>query len=215
MRNYFLVAAVVLAVTGCGATNNYLAKKTKTVEYYRIFDIKTTVDRKAVSKAASEGLGRNVNNAQETTPIPSSGELPEKAGRFRLEEPFRGTRLAALAGGAAGVGMRVAKCEEASWTAQAVRDTRGRSGGGSVLRLTACLFPYADGYHLDLYAVLSKEEGGLFQISQSLVDATIGTQEQWTEKTFLDIVRSIRNKTGAEISLLEAEPELSGTPWLD
>jgi hypothetical protein len=48
-----------------------------------------------------------------------------------------------------------------------------------------------------------------------MANAIIGTQEEWTEKTFLDIVRSIRNKTAAEITLLEAEPELSGTPWLD
>ena len=202
--------AVVIAAAGCGATNNYLAKKTKTVEYYRIFDIKTTANYKTVSKAASDGLGRNVNNAQESTPIQSSAEIPEKAGRFRLEEPFRGTALAALAGSPAGVGMRVAKCEGASWTALALRDA-----GSSKLRLTACLFRYVDGYHLDLYAVFSKEEGGIFQISRSLAYATVGTPEEWTEKTFLDIVRSIRNNVGAEITLLEADPEVSGTPWMD
>ncbi len=70
-------------------------------------------------------------------------------------------------------------------------------------------------YHLNLYAVFTKQEGGLFQISRDMAYAMVGTPEEWTEKTFLDIVRSIRANTGAEITLLEAQPELSGTPWLD
>ena len=43
----------------------------------------------------------------------------------------------------------------------------------------------------------------------------VGTPEEWTEKTFLDVVRSIRKATGAEVALIEAQPELGGTPWLD
>ncbi len=53
------------------------------------------------------------------------------------------------------------------------------------------------------------------QISRSMASAMVGTPEEWTEKTFLDIVRSIREKTGAEVAYLEGEPEMSGTPWLD
>jgi len=53
------------------------------------------------------------------------------------------------------------------------------------------------------------------QISRSLASAMVGTSEEWTEKTFLDIVRSIHKATGAEITYLEGYPKLSGTPWLD
>ena len=67
MKHIFVIAALAVAITGCGTTNNYLAAKTKTVEYYRIFDIKTNATRQAVAKAASDGMGRNVNNAQEAT----------------------------------------------------------------------------------------------------------------------------------------------------
>ncbi len=105
----------------------------------------------------------------------------------------------------------MATCEGASWTAKAER----RVSGSNNLILTACLFQYKDGYHLDLYAVFTKQEGGLFQISRDMAYAMVGTPEEWTEKTFLDIVRSISANTGAEIVLLEAQPELSGTPWLD
>ncbi len=211
MKRLIIAVAATLGISGCGTTNNYLAEKKQTVEYYRIFDIKTSANRQAVAKAASNGIGRNVNNAQEATPIPSSGEIPQKPARFKLVNPFEGSKLTALAGGAGSLGFRMATCEGASWTAKAER----RVSGSNNLNLTACLFQYKDGYHLDLYAVFTKQEGGLFQVSRDMANAMVGTPEEWTEKTFLDIVRSIRANTGAEIVLLEAQPELSGTPWLD
>lgn len=206
-----VLVAVALGLAGCGTTNNYLATKKQTVEYYRIFDIKTSAPRQTVAKAASNGIGRNVNNAQEVTPIPTSADMPDKPGRFKITNPFEGTKISALAGGAGSLGIRVASCEGASWTAKAER----RIQGSNSLNLTACLFQYKDGYHLDLYAVFTKQEGGLMQISRDMANAMVGTPEEWTEKTFLDIVRSIRQQTGANIALLEAQPELSGTPWLD
>jgi hypothetical protein len=142
-----VVATALLGVAGCGTTNNYLAAKTKTVEYYRIFDIKTTANRQAVAKSASSGMGRNVNNAQETLPIPSSGDIPDKPGRFKLVNPYEGTRMAAMMGGAGSLGYRVAICDGASWTARAERSVRGSNN----LNLSACLFQYKDGYHLDFY----------------------------------------------------------------
>ncbi|MCL2906256.1 hypothetical protein [Shewanella fodinae] len=66
-----------------------------------------------------------------------------------------------------------------------------------------------------MYATFSKSEGGLMQLSRSLANAMVGTPEEWTEKTFMDIVRAIQKETGAEISYLEGYPKLSGTPWLD
>lgn len=211
MKRWAIAVAVAVGTAGCGTTNNYLAEKRQTVEYYRIFDIKTTASRQAVAKAASNGIGRNVNNAQEATPIPSSADIPDKPGRFKLVNPFEGSRLAALAGGAGSLGLRMATCDGAVWTAKAER----RISGSNNLNLSACLFQYKDGYHLDLYAVFTKQEGGLFQISRDMANAMVGTPEEWTEKSLLDIVRSVRANVGAEIALLEAQPEISGTPWLD
>ncbi|MFQ6758111.1 hypothetical protein MWR57_05800 [Desulfovibrionaceae bacterium CB1MN] len=212
MKHSIIFVIIAFALTGCGATSNYLAQKTKTVEYYRIFDIKTSASRQVVSKAASDGIGRNAGNAQEATPIPASGEIPEKPSRFKLVNPLEGSKLALLAGGGGGsLGFRMATCEGASWTAQAQRNVAGSNS----LNLTACLFQYKEGYHLDLYAVFTKQEGGLNQISRDMAFAIVGTPEEWTEKTFLDIVRSIHAKTGAEVTLVEAQPEIAGTPWLD
>jgi outer membrane lipoprotein SlyB len=214
MKHLIITVSMAFGIAGCGTANNYLAEKQKTIEYYRIFDIKTPANRQVVAQAASDGIGRNVNNAQEATPIPSSADLPEKAGRFKLVNPFEGSALgnfAALAGGAGRIGPRVATCDGAVWTAKAQREISGSNN----LNLSACLFQYKDGYHLDLYAVFTKQEGGLFQISRDMANALVGTPEEWTEKTFLDIVRSIHTKVGADIVLLEAQPPLSGTPWLD
>ena len=205
------ILGVALALTGCGALNNQLADKTKQVEYYRIFDIKTDVARKVIAEAASNGLGRNVNNAVETTPIPN-GPVPDQPGRFKLESPLAGTQLGAfmnIAG--ASINSRVATCEGAVWTAKAVR----RVDGSDNLNLNLCLFQYKGGYHLNMYAVFQKKTGGLMQISRNLAHAMVGTPEEWTERTMLDVVRSINLNTKSNIELLEAEPEITGTPWLE
>ncbi len=211
MKKVVLAIGVALFLAGCGAINNALVEKKKTVEYYRIFDIKTNADRFAVAEAASNGLGRNVNSANEAMPIPNFSEPPEKPGRFKLFDPLAGSKLAALAASGGSIGYKVATCEGAVWTAKANRSISGSSD----LRLTVCLWQYKDGYHLDAYATFQKLEGGIMQISRSMASAMVGTPEEWTEKTFLDIVRTIRKETGAEITFLEGYPKLSGTPWLD
>lgn len=206
---YIALGLFLLNLSGCGSINNALSEKTKTVEYYRIFDIKTQADRYKMAEAASDGLGRNVNDAQENTPIPTSAELPAKPGRFSLSNPFAGSKLAALAA-AGGASMKIATCDGAAWTATANREV-----SSSTLKLTACLFPYTEGYHLDFYATFTKKEGGLLQLSRSAAYAMVGTPEEWTEKTFLDIVRQIKKETGADVSYLEGQPKMEGTPWLD
>lgn len=211
---YKLIGAVSLAMVsaGCGTVNNALAEKTKIIEYYRIFDIKTTADRQTVAEAASNGLGRNVNNAKEATPIPSFSTPPDEPGRFKLINPFEGSKMAAFAAmGGGGIGFKIATCDGAVWTASANRDIAGSDN----LNVTACLFQYKQGYHLDVYGTFTKKEGGLMQISRSMAGAMVGTPEEWTEKTFLDIVRNIRKVTNAEIALLEGQPKMAGTPWLD
>lgn len=210
MKKVVLPAIIAAVLSGCGTVNNALTEKTKTVEYYRIFDIKTQVDRADVIAAASDGLGENVNSAKENTPIPSFSVAPEQPGRFTLVNPFEGTKLASFAA-MSGTNMKMAKCDGAVWTATASREVVGSDS----LSLTACLWQYKDGYHLDTYASFTKKEGGLMQISRSMAGAMVGTPEEWTEKTFLDIVRKIQEETNAKVKYLEGYPKMQGTPWLD
>ncbi len=203
-----------LVCSGCstlGTVNSFFAEKTKSVEYYRIFDIKTKADREAVAESASKGLGVNTNDFVEKRPIPVSSELPEKAGRFKVVDLLEGSKFAGLVAMSGGQGMKYASCEDASWLAQAQKAIPGHSD----LKLTACIFPYKDGYHLNLYANFQTEEGGLGEITRQVTNAALGTPEQWLEKTFIDIVRKIKADTGAKAVYLEGYPKMQGTPWLD
>lgn len=211
MRRIPVALALAGALAGCGTANNLLAPKTKTVEYYRIFDVRTAAPRAVVARAASDGLGRNVNGIQEATPIPASAAPPETPGRFQLVNPFAGTRLGALAAMGGNLGMRMATCEDAAWTARAER----RVANSNTVAITACLFPYRQGYHLDLYAVFTQQEGGLMEISRQAAYALVGTPEQWVEKTVADTVRAIETATQASVTYLEGQPEPQDLPWHD
>lgn len=212
MKKMLVASFALLFMTGCvSAVNNTLAEKTKRVEYYRIFNIKTDANRNLVAKAASNGLGANTSDINENMSIPTFSEPPEKPGRFKLSNPFQGTQLGNLMAAGGNASFKIATCEDAVWTANAKKTVKGWSD----LTLTACLFEYKDGYHLDMFASFAKQEGGVMQLSRSMAAAMVGTPEEWTEKTFLDIVRSIQKNTSAQITFIEGYPQVSGTPWLD
>lgn len=213
MKKMMVVCFGLLMLTGCAGFNNSMAEKTKATEYYRIFDIKTDAKRQIVAKAASEGLGANTSDINENMSIPNFTTPPEQPGRFKLVDPFQGMKMGPLAmmAGGGNRSMKVATCEDAVWTANAKKTIKGSSD----LTLTACLFQYQDGYHLDMYASFVKQEGGFLQVSRAMAAAMVGTPEEWTEKTFLDVVRAVQRKTAGEITFLEGYPEIEGTPWLD
>jgi hypothetical protein len=66
-----------------------------------------------------------------------------------------------------------------------------------------------------MYAVFTKPEGGIMQWPRRLSGVFLGTPEKFTETTMMDLVRAIRESTGANVSLVEAKPNLAGTPWLE
>ncbi len=195
-----LVLAAVLAGCRSGGDNPFAARD-RTVEYYRVFDIRTNASPDTVAKAASTGIERNLKGAVIANPAASAaaapGEVPgEVPGRLRMAAP--GTAPSASA------------CDGASWSAKAAPAVRG----GDDMNLIACLFPYRSGYHLDMYAVFTRPEGGLLAWPRRLGGAMLGTPEQFTESTMMDLVRAIREGTGANVSLVEARPELAGAPWM-
>lgn len=201
MKSSMMALAVGVALAGCSTGDgNVFASRDKTVEYYRVFDIKADPSNPAVVKAASEGISRHIADA--TLATPSIGaDLQEQPGRFKLADPTAA---------APGTAMRGLNCEGAAWTARATP----RVNGGDNMNMIACLFPYKNGYHLDMYAVFTEKEGGWLEWPRRFTGRLMGTPEKWTDQTMVDVVRSIRDSTGAQVALVEARPALAGEPWL-
>ncbi|XYJ10551.1 hypothetical protein ACSUZJ_00820 [Telluria sp. B2] len=204
MKASMIAVAVAATLAGCSTgSGNMFASRDRTVEYIRVFDIKTDAAGQAVARAASEGISRNVNNATLATPLPDTAEVQDQPGRFQMPD---------LAGAPPGsVPARGPSCEGASWTAKAAPDVRGSQD----MNIVACLFPYKGGYHLGTYAAFVKKEGGWLEWPRRAYGYVLGTPDKYVEKTMLDIVRTIRESTNAQVALVEAKPEVAGTPWLE
>jgi hypothetical protein len=205
MKTKILITTLsVIALQGCGTLNSVLATKTTTTEHYHIFDIKTNSDKYAVIKAAGIGITKNTNELQENTPVPSSSKIPENPGRFKLLDPFAGSKLSMFASQAGSLGLKIVSCKDAIWTAKAKRHISGSSN----MDITLCLWQYNGGYHLDAYAKFTKQTGGIMQLSRGMASAMVGSPEHWAEKVFLDTIRSIKNTTNSRIKHIEGHPKL-------
>lgn len=198
MKRLMVVAVVGAALAGCAPGGSQMfAAQDRTVEYVRVFDIKTDAPGAEVARAASDGMNRNIKQATLATPAAATQELQDQPGRFKL---------AATPGTARGP-----NCDGASWTAKATPEVRG----GQDVQVVACLYPYKSGYHLDMYAAFSKKEGGWLEWPRRATGMVLGTPERYVEKTMLDIVRTIRQTTNAQVALVEAKPNVAGAPWMD
>jgi len=197
MKRSMMAAAVGVALAGCSTgAGEMFASRDRTVEYVRVFDIKTDAPPPAVLHAANQGISRNINNATLATPVAETNEVLDQPGRFKLAE---------TAGAARGP-----SCEGASWSAKARPDVRGQD-----VHIVACLYQYKTGYHLDMYAAFNKKEGGWLEWPRRATGYVLGTPEKFIDKTMLDLVRTIRETTKAQVALVEATPEVAGAPWLE
>jgi hypothetical protein len=198
MKRIIMAGAAGVALAGCSTgAGELLAGQNRTVEYVRVFDIKTEAPAPAVVHAASEGISRNIRNATLAAPLLDPAQVLDQPGRFKLAE---------TPGAAAGP-----SCEGASWTAKARPDVRGSQD----THIVACLYPYKTGYHLDMYAAVTRKEGGWLAWPRHATGVVLGTPDKFVEKTMLDLVRTIRETTGAQVALVEAKPEVAGAPWLE
>jgi len=198
MKRIIMAAAVGVALAGCSTgAGELLAGQNRTVEYVRVFDIKTEAPAPAVVHAANVGISRNIRNATLAAPLLDPAQVLDQPGRFKLAE---------TPGAAAGP-----SCEGASWTAKARPDVRGSQD----THIVACLYPYKTGYHLDMYAAVTRKEGGWLAWPRRATGMVLGTPDKFVEKTMLDLVRTIRETTGAQVALVEAKPEVAGAPWLE
>lgn len=205
------LTSVMLSMTGCNTLNSALADKEETVEMYHIFDIKTAAKVDAVGKAVANGLSENTNSVQQNRPLIMNTSLPAKPGRFTIND------LSNKLGKISGLGsilampgmapLKTASCDGSVWNAHAIR----RVTGSHDLNLYTCLYRYKDGYNLDIYAVFRKTDN----IFSNAAGAMIGSSDEWVNKTIMDTVRAVHRETGAKVSYLEGQPEISNLPWVD
>ena len=213
MRTIRMYPVAVLVAAGL-ASPAAAQDSSRVTELYHIFDIQTDVRRGEMIKALQDGLNPNISNSDTTTPI-VMGPAPEQPGRFKLVNPFENSPFP-YAGMIPAAQMAIAKqvrCDGAVWISSAVR----KVSGSQQLMLTMCLFPYTKGYQLDVYGVDIKERGGGIsaRLGRALGEAIVGKSDNWTNKTILDSVRSVRRVTNAKITYVEGQPEFTGTPWED
>jgi len=209
MKRILLALTVAMAAVPQSA---HAQDSNRTTELYHIFDFKTTARRGEVIKALQDGLNPNVSNSNTVTPV-VMGPPPETPGRFRLVNPFENSPFAGFVSTSDMASAKQARCDGAVWISSAVRKVRG----SHTLMLTMCLYPYVQGYQLNVYAIDMKEKGGGLsaRLGRVLGEAVVGKSDNWTNKTILDVVRSVRRNTGAVVSYVEGQPEFVGTPWED
>ena len=203
-------------IFGCVASSPALAQKAdRSIEIYHIFDLKTDASRTEITRAITDSLNNNVSDSDTIMPL-VRGDPPETPGTFELVDALENSRmggLSALIPAAQRAQFKQVKCDGAVWIANAVRRIRGSQN----LRLTMCLFPYTDGYHLDVYAVDTQEKGGglAAKLGRAVAGAVVGNPREWTNKTIIGTVRSVANKTGAVVTYVEGQPAFSEEPWND
>lgn len=201
MRTGLTVCAIVLIGTGCGSTT----RTKETSVGYAIYDIKAgaEIGGAKIAEAVKVALQKNTSRVQITNGIPPS-PLPEKAPRFQLVSPLKGSNLAAMAA-ASGQSLQVPVCEGATLTANA-RDSSMASYGENTT-FFACLMPYQGGYSLNVYTTFTKASGSFnaATMGATLMRPFVGDSGQFIPRTIGQIVEGVQ-QTGATVTLVEAYP---------
>jgi hypothetical protein len=207
-------------LAGCGGLNEVLADRYETVEAYHVFDARGVSSPDVVIKSVSDGIARNTNAIVQNRPLKmgaAKNAVPAEPGRFDVVDmasAFQGTgigNIMALSQSAGNAVPRVAKCDDAIWSAKATRNVAGSDN----LSLYACLYRYKAGYQLDIYSVHRKKSGGLDGVIRDATAQVIGTPEQWVNKTIVDIVRSMQTEGHLNLSYVEGQPAITDLPPMD
>ncbi|QTN25689.1 hypothetical protein HZ992_12345 [Rhizobacter sp. AJA081-3] len=202
MKNHIIASCALATLLG-GCASMTPTKETSVG--YAIYDIKASGDvgNAKLAEAIRTALQRNTSRLQVSNGIPPS-PLPEKAPRFQLVSPFKGSNLGALAA-AQGQSLQVPTCEGATLTANA-RDS-SMSNYGEATTFFACLMPYQGGYSLNIYTTFTKVSGSVSAatLGATLMRPFVGDSGQFIPRTIGQIVDGIQ-KTGVVVTLVEAYP---------
>jgi hypothetical protein len=199
--NTLTCTAVILLAAGCAAVT-----PTREISNgYAIFDIQAGPDigPAHIAEAIKVALQKNVSQINIVNGIPPS-PLPEKAPRFQLVSPFKGSNLGALAA-ASGQNLQLPACDGAILTANARDTSMARYGEGTTF--FACLMPYQGGYALNVYTTFTKASGAFSAatLGATLARTVVGDSSQFIPHTIAQVVDSVK-ATGAAVTLVEAYP---------
>ncbi|WP_298826370.1 hypothetical protein [uncultured Piscinibacter sp.] len=193
------VVGVLLA--GCAATT----PTRETSVGYVIYDIQAGPQTSAakIAEAIKLALQKNTSRVQITNGIPLS-PLPEKAPRFQLVSPLKGSNLGALAA-ASGQSLQVPTCDGATLTVNARDSSMSRYGEATTF--FACLMPYQGGYSLNIYTTFTKASGAInaATLGATIMRPFVGDSAQFIPRTIGQIVEGVQ-QTGATVKLVEAYP---------
>ena len=197
------ICCTVAALFGAGCASTTPTRETSAG--YAVYDVKAGQDvgSARIAEAIKVALQKNTSRVQIVNGIPPS-PLPEKAPRFALVSPFKGSNLGALAA-AAGQSIQVPSCDGAILTANA-RDS-SMATYGEATSFFACLMPYQGGYALNIYTTFTKASGAFNStvMAATLMRPLVGDTSQFIPRTIGYMVDGVK-QTGSTVTMIEAYP---------
>jgi len=145
-----LAATLLLASTGANAQdalNNILRSSTSTKTTFAVFDVRPgTTSAEAISNEVAAAFRKHYDGIkvmQQMAPYP----LPSYAPRMGFQQVHTGMGT-----------VSAPDCPQASAIITSSDTTMGKYGEGSILQ--GCVFPYRDGYRVNVYALFIQKTGG-------------------------------------------------------
>ncbi len=194
-----LLGGAVALLSGCSSVSSYFdAASEQQVGYYRIYDVKTQVPAETVIALLQETISAEANANYSVSPYYLKNR-PNKPGRFHalglIDE--RQSKMSPNNPNFAGfIGIH---CDRSGWTANAVRND------GTYVQ--ACLYPYKEGYHVDLFARYLKKRGTIAEVTTSVVNyAGRNTDETWAEGLFTKVTDVMKARLQTNVELVDSLP---------
>lgn len=188
------------ALSGCASVT-----PTKEIQQaFAIYDIKTEgVSQGKINDAVKTALQKNMSAVQFANGLPPS-PLPEKAPRFKMVSPFKGSKFEALAK-AQGQNLESPVCDDATLSANGRDSSMGSYGEGTTF--FACVMPYQGGLSLNIHTSFEKTSGALSPavLAATLMRPLVGDSSQFIPRTIKSIVEGVQ-ATGAKVTLVESYP---------
>jgi hypothetical protein len=196
MKLVKFVFCLLVLLSGCAANTPTHEVRAS----YAIYDIKAPeVPMSRIADAVKVALQKQTNGVEISQGIPPS-PLPEKPGRFKVNNPYANGPLATEF-----LYLHPPTCEGAIVTAIARNSAMSNYGENTIFFL--CLMPYRGGYHLDFYTTFSISSGGFSTqaLGAALARGVVGDTSKFIPRTIASVVDSIQT-TGATVSLVESYP---------